>query len=235
MKKTCLLAAGILATSLLGSSRAATIDLFEYGFNIDGTFSDLIPDGDPTPGGIMLGGFNSTTGLGTIQFSISGAGSHYFSTYYDHEIDETINTFFNEMGSKSGTPGSGQSWEIDEPASGDIFRNFLDGILDNSVGLSSPEDVAMALGWKFNLGAFDTAKITLLTSDTAPTSGFYLEQNDPDSQASIYLSGSLSIVTRNPNPNGVPDQGGSIALLALGLAGIFGAQRFLTGAASIKV
>jgi hypothetical protein len=235
MKKISFLALGILSLSAFSSTRAATVDLFEYGFNIDGAVSDI--GSDPIPGGVNAGGFNATTGLGSIQFSISGAGTHYFSTYYDHELDQTVNTFFNELGFTFGAPTAGQSWEIDEPGfstnPGDIFSNFTNGTLDNSIGRATPDDVAMALGWTFNLGAFDTAKITLLTSETAPTSGFYLEQNDPDSQASVFLSGSLSIISRNPN--GVPDSGSSAGLLALGLVGLVVSSQRLSRMSVAKI
>lgn len=237
MKKSSFLALGIISISAFGSARAATVDLFEYGFNIDGAVSDI--GSDPVPGGVNAGGFNATTGLGTIQFSISGAGTHYFSTYYDHEIDQAVNTFFNELGFTFGAPTAGQSWEIDEPGfstnPGDIFSNFMSGTLDNSVGRATPDDVAMALGWTFNLGAYDTAKITLLTSETAPTSGFYLEQTDPDSPASVFLSGSLSIISRNPNPNGVPDSASSAGLLGLGLAGLVMAGQRLSRTSVAKI
>src|SRR5690348_9370040 len=112
MKKTTFAFLGFAVA--LASSRAADFGLFEYAFNVDGTISDsVVPD--PLPSQVNLGGFNFSTGLGTIQFSINGSGPHYFSTFYDHEIDEADNTFFNELGSNSGVPAAGQSWEIDEP------------------------------------------------------------------------------------------------------------------------
>jgi hypothetical protein len=191
----------------------ASIDLFEYRFNIDGVISPP----SPLPPGLNIGGFNTSSGLGTILFSQTGAGAHYFGTFVDHEIDEAVNTFFNEVGSVGiGVPSAGLSWEIDEPGFvfGDIFDNFQAGTLDNSVGTVSPEDVSMALAWSFVLASGETATIALHLSQTAPASGFYLQHSDPDSDESIYFSSSISI---GPTETSVPDGGATFALLLVGL------------------
>jgi hypothetical protein len=117
-------------------------------------------------------------------------------------------------------PAPGQSWEIDEPgfAFGDIFEHFASSTalagsqLDNSNGLpaSSPDDVSMALGLNLVLNSTELARISFLLSETLPTSGFYLEQTDPDSGVHIYFSSSTAI--RIP---GVPDLGPSLWLLAI--------------------
>ena len=97
----------------------------------------------------------------------------------------------------SGTAAAGQSWEIDEPgySFGDIFSNLLGSTLDNGNGVpaGSEDDVSMAMGWDFSLLDGETAVIQFLISNSAPVSGFYLTQTDPDSGASIYFSSSLNV------------------------------------------
>ena len=196
MKKlVCILMGGLLLWGVSTSSAmAATIGLFEYAFNLDGT---VVLAG----ASINTAGFDSTTGLGAITISIAGTGNHWVLGFFDHEIDEAINTFFNEAGSPTGVPVAGQSWEIDEPGYvfGDIYDNFIGNTLDNAVGTSDPEDVSMGMGWNFFLADGETATITFVLSEIMPTSGFYLTHHDQDSQASIYFSSAIS-TTGNPVP-----------------------------------
>jgi hypothetical protein len=205
-------------------AQAATIALFDYGFNIDGTVS--VPfQGDPVPSGVNLSGFDDITGLGAIGVTMTGAGAHSFDAFFDHEIDEAINTFFNETGAATGTALAGQSWEIDEPgdSNGDIFVNFQDSALDNGIGTSVfgntifPDDVSMAMGWDFSLASGNMAFIELILSELEPTSGFFLSHSDPDSNATIYLSSTLT-VTAIPVPAAVWLFGSGL----LGLIGIAG-------------
>jgi PEP-CTERM motif len=206
-------------------ARAATIHLFDWGFNLDGTTycglgpcdSDGISPPGGLPGAIDAGLFDFETGLGTIQVSASGAGSHYLSLFVDHEIDVVENTPFNELGVASGTPAAGQSWEIDEPGYvfGDIFFNFVDGTLDGANGVAGPpfDDVSMALASSFVLAPGESATVSFLLSQTAPLSGFYLVHFDPESEAAIYFSSNLSVseAPRVPEP-------GTLLLLVAGLA-----------------
>lgn len=209
----------LISVILLMSAPAAgaVIGLFDYGFNIDGVVS--VPTlGDPVPAGVDISAFDTASGLGTITTSVIGAGDHLFIGYFDHEIDEATNTYFNEVGGVSGAPAAGQSWEIDEPdfVFGDIFSNFSSStlatgsLLDNSIGAAVPEDVSMAMGWGFSLAAGQTAVITLSLTEIAPASGFYLSQTDPDSAASVYLAGSL-----DTGATAVPEPGEAIAYIML--------------------
>ena len=167
-------AAALLGLSSLSAQAVPVpvLELFDYGFNIDGTVSVPTP-GDPVPGEVDLSSFDDFTGLGTIEATITGAGAHTFDAFFDHDIDEAINTFFNEYGTATaGAAASGQSCEIDEPefVFGDIFTNFENSALDNfnNVPVGSEDDVSMAMGWDFTLGIGETALITLSLSETEP-------------------------------------------------------------------
>lgn len=208
-------------------SAQATIMLFEWGINIDGT-SSLPFSGDPVPAAVDISLFDDITGLGSIAVTIGGVGAHTVDLYLDHEIDEATNTFFNEFGAVSGAPAVGQSWEIDEPGFafpfGDIFDNFLASTLDNTnaVPLGSENDVAMAMGGDFTLGAGETATIEFFVSEIQPPSGFFLSHTDPDSNKTIYFSGDLNIDRDGPVPMPEPSM---LYLLGIGLVGIAANRR----------
>jgi hypothetical protein len=212
----------------LGTSegQATSIDLFDWGLNIDGSLT--IP-GDPIPASVDTSGFDFLSGLGTISITLTGsAGAHSVLGFFDHEIDEPINSYFNEKGAVSGVAAAGQSWEIDEPGfvDGDIFENFQNAALDNGIGTSihgagfSPlgDDISMAMGWDFVLSdALDVAVIDFILSDTTIPSGFHLIHSDPQSDADIYFSSNLDI-TSIPEP-------GTLILLVSGLFGLAGLRR----------
>jgi hypothetical protein len=209
----------LLTCGVFAAPAFADISLFDWAGNIDGTIS--------SPPGMDVSAFDDITGLGIISVTVSGTGSHYVGLFVDHEIDEAINTYFNETGATSGSPAAGQSWEIDEPGfvDGDIYGNLEAGDLDNGIGTSIygnttfPDDVSMAMGWDFVLA--DQPALITFNLDTAPPGGFYLEQYDPDSDVSVYFSSSLTVV---PVPGAV-----LMGSIGIGFAGWLSKRRELKG------
>src|SRR4051812_44487293 len=93
-------------------NEAVTVSLFEDALNVNGA---ITKPNSSVPGLLDASGFDFTTGLGRLNVQLSSPGANYVGLFLDHEIDEQINTFFNELGGTTGAPQPGQSWEIDEP------------------------------------------------------------------------------------------------------------------------
>jgi hypothetical protein len=146
---------------------------------------------------VDLTGFDLATGLGTVSVNITSSGPHYVAGFVDHELDQTMNTFFNEIGSATGSLAPGQSWEIDEPGyrGGNLGGNLLSGRLDNSNGVPSnvANDVALALAWTFFLASNQTARVDMTATQSVPTNAFFLVQTDPQSGRTLYFSSTLAI------------------------------------------
>ena len=77
------------------TANAATIDLYGYGFNIDGVLTDTnlgadYPGVGPGLGNLDDSGFDWVSGLGGLDFTITGAGDHSVVSFFEHEIDDDI-------------------------------------------------------------------------------------------------------------------------------------------------
>ena len=208
MRKLLLLPTKLMIFTLLClqfQSAQAVLEttLEDWIFNIDGVISeDFFGDPLPTTGSLV-------DGLGTLSLDITDEGSHNVIGFFDFEIAEDLNTFFNESGTATGLPATGQSWEIDVPAFSPfgMYDNVFDGSLDNSSGVTpgNEEDVAFAIGWAFSLLAGDTATIDYIFTDISPSVGFFLTQTDPDLGESLYFYSSLNIQTSGGPPGPAPD------------------------------
>ncbi|RLJ15765.1 hypothetical protein DJ030_18010 [bacterium endosymbiont of Escarpia laminata] len=226
---------------LAAFSSHAEVDLKDFGFNIEGTFSAAA-----VPASVDVSGFDMLTGLGIVTATITGTGDHFFGGWFDHEIDQASNSPFNETGWATGTLGADQYWEIDEPGwgsptngsagvpyIGDIYWNIENSApglsyLDNQVfydwnddqTLTPPDDVSMAMGWDFTLAVGEQAFIELvLMTDAPPVGGFYLTQADDTSPDQIFFSGSL---TRSSIPAPEPSV---LLLFGAGLLGLGSIRR----------
>ena len=220
----------------------ASISLQDFAVNVNGTTADYNNLADPDPTMLTFGmnaaGFNTTTGLGSITYSFSGApGSYFVNFYFDLSASAP---FFNEYGAVNGAAPAGTSFEIAEvnPSVGGIqffngtnesFANVLDdtnhvpvgntNFLNNCTVKPCNGDVAMALGFNFTLTSGQSAVITLGTSATNP-GGFNLEDIHPvdpanAAAAAIFLNGSISVGGSGPPPPppSAPEPG-SLPLLA---------------------
>lgn len=145
-----------------------------------------------------------------------------FFGFLDAQIDESTNSFFNELGDASSLLlGSGSAdsladyWEIDEPGFifGDIYDHLLGGTLDNSnaFDIGIPDDVSLALG--FDVGALLSTESLLASFEISATDNGGLYHYDPDSGTGFYFVGSVIKIIKDIT---IPEPG-TLVLLGLGL------------------
>jgi hypothetical protein len=227
MKKwTTLTSVAVIALAAAFSAKAQTT-LSEILFNEDGTPTDLFPSSSSpisAPGVTVTSGFGNSSqspylsGLGTLKYTVSGAGAHTFIGFVDDEADFN-NGPFNDYGFVSGgsTP-SYLTWQIDIPSTlGTLAYNNGPLLNENNVP-NGNNDVSFALGFGFNLGAGQVATIDLSLTSAAPGGSYiYLADQNNISGESVYYSGSLTITSP---VHGVPDNGATWISMLLGLTGL---------------
>lgn len=204
--------------------------------NVNGTLYQDYFGGGSTPlsaiPGMNTAGWDASTGFGTFAFTDTGTGARYFDVFINLDLGAA---FWNEYGATNGPLATGQSYQVDTPdfdcdanRCGNIIQNANGNALDNAnhipgqldnylflcggdgggpVNTACNNDVALALGFAYNVPAGDQAILTFAVSKTAPASGFYLSQTKPadgDNDAeTVYFSGSLAVqpVTAIPEPS----------------------------------
>jgi hypothetical protein len=207
----------LVTTLMLWSSQAWSIAIFQHSAFIHS--SDLGPDSlEETSIGFGSSEFSGAgldftftesldaNNYGSLSWEVTNnTGSDLsdvsFFGFLDADIDEPLNTFFNESGALVSVLGTGagdtavDSWEIDEPGFvfGDVFDNLLDGVLDNSNGVpaGSEDDVSLALG--FDIGTLSSGQSLLATFVISLENIGGLNQTDPDSNTTFYYNGSVAL------------------------------------------
>ena len=158
----------------------------------------------------------------------------------------------------SGTLATGESYQVDTPdydyyspgypnpaAVGTIGANTAADTLDGTDHVPGPgaapcagtvfttpcvDWTSVALGFNFTIGANQEEVLSFTASSTAPTSGFYIEQEDSNGDAPIYYS---ATATPESTVAGVPEPG-SLVLLVIMLGILSFAFRSRIAAAKAK-
>jgi hypothetical protein len=147
-----------------------------------------------------------------------------FLSFLDAEIDEPINSFFNEYAVTAGSLAAGQSFEVDEPGfvSGDIYENLLLGSLDgtNLIAIGSPDDVSMALSFEVApLANGRKTTMEILVSEAGNSIGSFAIRHadvDPGSVTQISYSG-RAFSGPIPEPRAALLYGAGLLLVSLSL------------------
>lgn len=152
-----------------------------------------------------------------LTYAVTNSGTNVyqdlrFCSFLDSEIDQDLNTFYNEYGVTLGVPGVGEwdsapdFWQIDQPGfafgGGTLVGNLLKGMADgtNHVPMQSPGDVSMALGFRLGElgpGTGKTVRVQI-SEDGDILGGFGLENRDSDplSSTRITFSGDAPVPGR---------------------------------------
>ena len=216
MKPTTLAAIGLFILLTGQAPAQATPDLYAWMFNIDGIVTEYINEYDTS--GMPVDASLDPDDLGVFTYTESIAGAHSLIGFWDYEMDETANTFFNELGAVQGSPAPGQSWQIgsiDNYDPGNIWDNVWDGSLNNTNTIPVEGDVSWAMGWEYFLNPGETAVIRMTVSAVLPEADFFLLHMDNDTGERIYLSGDFSLQAV-PEPQSMVLLGLGMLLLARG-------------------
>jgi hypothetical protein len=173
-------------------------------------------------------GDNNTLGTTTITLS---AGSYNVFAIFNYNL--TAGGGLDEYAAALGSLAIGQVYSVDTQGAsgstpGGLYTQFAAGTLDNvnhlpaCAGTDCP-DVSVAMGYT-NLVVPDgsTATVNFIVSDTAPSSGFYVQQGQNGSGSTINFSSTLDIsggesfgasAIANPEPGTVLLMAGGLGLM----------------------
>lgn len=168
------------------------------------------------------GSIDTVSGLGTVS-QVYNPGSYSARAFFDLEIDLIETGFWPESASATGSEPTGLTWEAGMPsypyATGDIYDNFTNNALSNSVNTSF-DDIALAIGREFTVASGWTALLSFtVTEQLAGTPDFYLTQTDDLSGNSLYFYSTLTFRETGGGPEPVPEPS-TFVLLGSALAGL---------------
>jgi hypothetical protein len=217
------------------AAQAAQVSLADWCVNVNGDTSTACNgagSGGTTIDGSSVSLANldltlepSSNTLGSVTVTLNNAPNQYVSFYSDYDVAYGLYGSFDDSISVQGALPGGVSYSAKDPSSSGaslptgftLFDQFSNNNLDNtnSVGVpSGPPGECCDAAWAMALSGINgSGTVTFTVSDTAPGSGFYLQQTNTDTQGSIYLSVSSAIVS---GPSGVPEP----STFALGLGAI---------------
>lgn len=161
------------------------------------------------------------SGLGTISSTYSAAGEYNVLALIDNDLNLDTTGFSPEFGGLVGAPG----FTYQVGSAGSLIENFLNRSLDGTVSAIG-DDLAVAMGVSFTLLSGQQATVRFTVSETAPTSGGYLTQQDgvftefPDYEVlpdKLYYTAKVDI--SDPGNNTVPEPS-TFLLLGSAMAGL---------------
>jgi len=212
---------------ILGVQRAeaGSVGLADWCFNVNGSVDSSSVANNPSNacnGGtnsalasVNTSGWDSTAEpsnntLGSVVITLTPGQNNNVAFYADYDVDFATLGSFDDFGTAHGSLPANWGYELDDPNTSNIFFDFAANTLANTNHVGTPSglpnqccDVAWALGIRnifVPLGS--SATVTFMVSTVQPTSGFYLQQTNQDTNNSIYLTANVpGTTTGSPEPS----------------------------------